>query len=459
MPGRILIVDDIATNRLILQAKLAANYYDAIEAADGESALALAESEQPDLILLDAMMPGMDGFEACARLKASPTTTHIPILMLTALQDRADRLRGLEAGADDFLTRPHADMALLVRVSSLIRMKLMIDELRLRHRTSLELGLEGVGSPEAGSNPAAMSVLLVAREDCLAEGTLAGIRTRIGCAVELAEGETAARALLGSNRYDACVIWPELADGEPMRVASHLRARPETRQIPVMMVFPEDRMSQAHLAMEMGIVDYLTYPPDFAELAARLKVQLRRKQYSDRLRNAMDDSLVMAVTDPLTGLYNRRYAKNHLDLMIERCEAAGQALAAMAIDLDRFKTINDAHGHAAGDEVLREFARQLRECVRGIDLVSRIGGEEFLVVMPDISPADARNAAERLRMEVECVGFRLNGVPTPVGITVSIGLAFHRPGEAASAFVARADDALYGSKGGGRNKVTLSAAA
>ena len=121
MPGRILVVDDVATNRLIARAKLIANYYEVIEAESGEQALELAESEQPDLILLDVMMPGIDGFETCERLKRSPATTHIPVVMLTALDQQSDRLRGLDAGADDFLSKPYPDMALLTRVSSLVR--------------------------------------------------------------------------------------------------------------------------------------------------------------------------------------------------------------------------------------------------------------------------------------------------------------------------------------------------
>ena len=253
-----------------------------------------------------------------------------------------------------------------------------------------------------------------------------------------------------------------------MQLASHLRARPETRQTAVMMIVKPDELSKAHLAMEMGVSDYLTYPPDFAELTARLKVQLRRKHYSDRLRSSMHDTLVMAVTDPLTGLYNRRYANNHLESLIARHQsAAGQqgeqpdshGLAAMVLDLDRFKSINDAHGHGAGDEVLREFARRLRESVRGIDLVSRVGGEEFLVVMPDILPENAKRVAERVRSAVEEAGFPLTDARAPVNVTVSIGLAFLRPQEAGSALVNRADAALYASKNRGRNMVTLATAA
>ena len=459
MPGRILVVDDVATNRHIAKAKLVASYFDVIEADCGEVAIELAEREQPDLILLDVLMPGIDGFETCRRLKSGRTTMHIPVVMLTALDQQADRLRGLDAGADDFLSKPYPDMALFTRVSSLIRMKQMIDELRLRHETSRELGLEGLTSIDAGLNFADSSVLLVCDSGDLMAGTVADIRNRLGCAIETAEGEAAARALLASNRYDACVIGPNLSDGEPMRIASLLRARPETRQTSVMMVFPPGDLSKAHLAMEMGVADYLTYPPDFAELTARLKVQLRRKHYSDRLRSSMHDTLVMAVTDPLTGLYNRRYTNNHLESLIARHQPGGQGLAAMALDLDRFKSINDSHGHGAGDEVLREFARRLSENVRGIDLVSRVGGEEFLVVMPDILAENAERVAERVRAAVEETGFRLKDTPAPLSVTVSIGLAFHRPGEAGSTLINRADAALYASKNSGRNMVTLAAAA
>jgi len=459
MPGRILVVDDVATNRLIARAKLTASYFDVIEAEDGEQALEIAGREQPDLILLDVLMPGIDGFETCRRLKAAHETQHIPVVMLTALDDRADRLRGLDAGADDFLSKPYPDMALFTRVSSLIRMKQMIDELRLRHETSRELGLESVTGVDAGLNFADASVLLICDSADPMAGTVAEIRNRLGCAIETAEGEAAARALLASNSYDACVIGPNLTDGEPMRIASVLRARPESRQTSVMMVFPPDELGKAHLAMEMGVADYLTYPPDFAEVTARLKVQLRRKHYSDRLRSSMHDTLMMAVTDPLTGLYNRRYANNHLESLIARHQPGSHGLAAMVLDLDRFKSVNDRHGHRAGDEVLREFARRLGENMRGIDLVSRVGGEEFLVVMPDILPEDAQRVAERVRGAIENAGFELTDIAVPLSVTVSIGLAFHHPDEAGSDLIQRADAALYASKNSGRNMVTLAAAA
>jgi len=132
MSARILVVDDIETNRRLLEARLSAEYFDVIEAADGAEAVRRAREDSPDIILLDIMMPGMDGFEACRILKADPATKHIPVVMVTALDQRGDRIKGLEAGADDFLTKPVDDVALFARVRSLLRLKVVMDELRLR---------------------------------------------------------------------------------------------------------------------------------------------------------------------------------------------------------------------------------------------------------------------------------------------------------------------------------------
>ena len=149
MSGRVLVVDDVATNRLLLRAKLSSAYYDVVVAENGTQALEMARREQPDMVMLDVMMPDMDGFAVCAALKASSETSHIPVIMVTALDTPEERIRGLEAGADDFLSKPFNDLALFARVRNLMRMKMMFDELRLRDMTSRELGLvDLVSEPE-----------------------------------------------------------------------------------------------------------------------------------------------------------------------------------------------------------------------------------------------------------------------------------------------------------------------
>src|SRR6187455_2032736 len=145
MTARILVVDDISANVKLLEARLTAEYFDVTTAMSGAEALSICERAQCDIVLLDVMMPEMDGFETCRRLKANPATHHIPVVMVTALDQPSDRVRGLEAGADDFLTKPVSDVALLARVRSLVRLKMAADELRMRAVTSREIGIE---SPE-----------------------------------------------------------------------------------------------------------------------------------------------------------------------------------------------------------------------------------------------------------------------------------------------------------------------
>ena len=140
MPGRVLIVDDIAANIKLLEAKLSAEYYDVIAASSGMEALKLAQEQLPDIILLDVMMPEMDGFETCAKLKSNPATKHIPVIMVTALSDTRDKVRGLEAGADEFLSKPIRDLPLFARVRALVRLKTLMDALRVREETSADLG-------------------------------------------------------------------------------------------------------------------------------------------------------------------------------------------------------------------------------------------------------------------------------------------------------------------------------
>lgn len=459
MPGRVLIVEDIATNRLILRSRLTQAYYDVIEAEDGRQAIEMAGKEDPDLILLDVMMPGIDGFEVCRRLKSDPATLHIPIVMLTALDKRDDRMKGLEAGADDFLSKPFEDIALMSRVASLTRMKMMVDELALRGETSSGIGVaEMIETARASVFPDSR-ILVVSNSEVAGRQVREFLHREIHCQVEVATSIEEAEALLEFISFDAMMIDDIIEGGDPLRLGSMVRARPETRQSATLLVVEQNNLELATKALELGFNDYIESPVDVVELIARVRSQLRRKHYADQLRANMRATMVQAVTDPLTGTYNRRYASNHLDALVDRCRQNGSDLAVMMLDLDRFKLVNDTHGHTAGDMVLKEFARRLQQSVRGMDLVARMGGEEFMVVMPDVHPELAAEIAERIRQTIEAPAFAISEDGDMLNVTVSIGYAVLQPKETVFELIKRSDVALYESKNAGRNRVTIAQAA
>ena len=461
MTGRVLVVDDVATNRLLLRAKLSSAYYDVVVAENGHQALAMARSEQPDMVMLDVMMPDMDGFEVCAILKGCQETSHIPVIMVTALDTPEERIRGLEAGADDFLSKPFNDLALFARVRNLMRMKMMFDELRLRDLTSRELGLTDFVSEQDIELELGGPILLAPPSRAEGAEWERQLRDRLGVTTIVTYSEREATNLARMELPDCFVVHQNLTEGgDGLRLVSALRARPETRQSAVILVVENGDVQTAAKGLDLGASDYIESPFDVSELIARIRSQLRRKRYSDRLRSNVRNGLKMAVIDPLTGIYNRRYAAQHMNRVMERARETGGVFAVMMIDLDKFKSINDRFGHDAGDAVLREFSRRLQENIRGVDLVARFGGEEFFVAMPDVDRQAAGMAAERIRSAVEGAPVTLPGGAGEVAVTVSVGVAIAGAQDLdAEAIIKRADLALYNAKEAGRNRVTFFAQA
>ena len=455
MTARVLVVDDLEPNVKLLEAKLRAEYFDVIGAYSGKEAIEKAVSEQPDIILLDVMMPGMDGFEACRQIKAAPETMHIPVVMVTALDQQADRVAGLEAGADDFLTKPVEDLAMFARVRSLSRLKMMTDELRARYATGKGLGV--VENLNLEDESVERRILVIDDNEEQAERIRSGLGDGYEVSVEYDVEVAQDRARSGD--FDIIIVSMSLDDIDPLRLCSSIRSFEETRITPLLAIVRQGDTRKLVRALDIGVNDYLTRPVDRNELIARVTTQLRRKHYVDQLRSSFQASLEMAVTDQLTGLYNRRYLASHLSAMFDRASWTGRPLATMILDIDHFKHINDTYGHDSGDKVLKEFADCVSSSVRGIDLACRYGGEEFLVAMPDTDMAFAEIIAERLRQEIAGRKFVVNGGRDSIQVTVSIGIASTEngaEGDSAQKLIKRADEALYKAKTGGRNRVIKS---
>lgn len=458
MSGKILIVDDVATNRIVLKVKLANAKYDVIQAASGTEALEVTHAHLPDLILLDLQLPDVSGIELIATLRADPATALIPIVVISAFQDAQSRLDALRAGAEDFMVKPLDELVLLARLRSLLRARETDEELRLRETTTRDLGLEDLHD-EQHSTPR-IAMIAAQPEDAIGWKT-ALAKYLPGANLAIVSRDEALSRADSTTTPDAFIIAADLArPGEGLRLMSELRSRTDSRHSAILIALPEGLRETAAVALDLGANDLLRTDlrkPEIAqETAIRITAQIVRKRTLDRQRATLVSGLRLATIDPLTGLYNRRYALPHLRRIAQRAHETGRQFAVMLIDIDRFKSVNDTYGHSVGDRVLTEVANRLTFNMREVDMIARVGGEEFLVVMPETTLDHARMVAERL---CRVIGERPISFGTDnnnLTVTVSIGLAMGNGEEDSPHIFDKADQALLGSKADGRNQVTIS---
>ncbi len=459
MSGQILVVDDLSLSRMVLRAKLTAACYNAVLAADAQTALGLARAHQPDLVLLDHGLPDVSGVELCGLLRADPRTSNIPIILITADAGRDTRLRALRAGADDVLTKPLDEALLMSRVRALLRRNAIQTELRDQAAPALCRGMA-----EAQAHfPVKPLVALICNPPETGTGQSALVQT-IGAGLhDISMTLPEVLGLSSDARLpDVFLLAPEVALRHGLDVVSDLCSRPVTRRIPVVVMLPAGMESLGAMALDLGASDVLRVPLDAEEASLRLEMVAASKSKTDELRHAVGQELGLAARDPLTGLFNRRHGIARLTELVDAARHdPSRPFATLLIDLDHFKRVNDDFGHIAGDEVLIEATRRMREVTRVDDVLARYGGEEFLLLLPGTGLNEARSIAARVCARIEQAPYRLQAGQTLLRLTASVGVAIHTGADAAStagtvrALIDRADLAMRQAKRTGRNRVAF----
>jgi len=366
-------------------------------------------------------------------------------------------VRGLAAGADDFLGKPINDLALMARIRSTLRMKILMDEWRLHQATTQQLSPQSDDADVDPLNVRNSNVLIVDDNNTDAafiKETLGPLSANILQVQSISEAEAA----LAKSSYDLIFSNLDLTQEDGLLICPSLRTNPATRHVPILLLSNPAHMERIAKGLDLGANDYLLRPFDTHELFARARTQLRHKRNYDHLRSAFEQNLMMALVDPLTGAFNRRYLDAHLPRLMHHAAEIKKSLVVQMLDIDHFKLVNDRYGHSAGDAVLKEVAQRISNSVRPSDFFVRMGGEEFAVVMPETSLENAAKIADRLRHKIAETQIRLPGSDEglKINVTLSIGIADTRPdieGEATNKVFERADAALYSAKQGGRNKV------
>ena len=428
MTGRLLFCPGPRTAGPDLPARLRAAWFEVIAVPCGREALAAARAGAADLVLADTDAPGLPGLALCRALRADPATAALPVVLLAPPGAPGARLAGLRVGADEVAPADLPDPELPARLRARLRAAGPLDGLPLSLGAAQALDRAAAAAGPAPARP----LLLVGPDGPAARRRAAQLARALDLPVRRAADPAEALRRAGDERPDLILLAPAPGGPEAAALISALRARPDLRGAALAVLAPGAGPEAVARALDLGAWDVIAEPetalPEgarLADLAARRGALLRRTRRADRLRGALDDGLRLAWTDPLTGLPNRRAVEAQAPALIARCAAEGRPLAALMLDLDAFKSVNDRHGHAAGDAVLRGAALRLQAALGPAGTLARLGGEEFLALLPGAGPAEARAAAERLRAAIAAAP--LAAPPGPIAVTVSIGAAVLDP--------------------------------
>lgn len=437
MTATILIIDDIEFNLDLIETKLLSEYYVVIKASSGKEGLKILESNSIDIILLDVMMPEMDGFTFCRLVKANKNTSYIPIIMITALNDDDNKLKGLDSGADDFISKPVNNLELKIRIKSLLKLKNILYELKIKNPTQFAKVYGNLSLPE---HLGRTSIVIIDDDPISQQFFYTNLSTSINKIFATDNIDTAIK-YCQENEPEIILINCQILNNDPLRIFATLKNKKFSSEPFFVMIVEEYNQHVLDKAIDIGADDYIIYPIIPEELLARIKTLISRKIYHKLLSQDINDKIHLHYIDSLTQINNLRYFKDMIDKIIS---TEAQIYLAM-IDIDNFKKVNDTHGHLAGDEVLKIVANTIKSNLRCDDLFARYGGEEFILVIYGIMFDEANQIINKLVQKVQ-------NSNSQIPITISIGASSYKKGMKVSELINNSDVALYEAKNSGKNK-------
>jgi len=459
MDGKqILIVDDSRTQLVSLQMAFEKEGFEVITASDGLEGVSRAFSDKPDLIISDIMMPELNGYQLCRLLKNDKKTVHIPIILLTSLDQRQDRFWGIRAGADQYIVKSSELSPLKEAVNQLLNKivqpagdrKINVTDSKKDadwkmiksnvNRLLDKLLFESTLSNEARH----LANFIYSRDDLLKELTV--------LANSLIDYSGLCICLLNANKTSLYFdLKQPLSDEDIDTIKNHLCTFgiKTINKIASQIIVPLNIYNEC-----IGYLFFFAVMRNTFTQESENIIHLLAHDFSMviKLMLLYDETKELSITDGLTGLYNKRYFLEVFDREIERGRRSNSALSLIVMDIDHFKLINDTYGHLQGDSVLKEVASIIKENIRKIDFPARYGGEEFATILPNTNINNAVNIAEKIRKLMESHNFKAEKEPLKVTISMGVAKLSDNVNDKLE-LIKMADDALYDAKKSGRNRV------